>query len=846
MRNGIAGLSPKAAEEKLKQEGYNELPRKTGYSFFSILRGVVSEPMVFLLLSCGGLYFFIGDLHEAFILIISVIGIIGITLFQEIKTEKALEALKGLASPRALVVRGGKEIRIPGREVVREDIIVLAEGDRIPADAVLTSSSHLMVDESLLTGESVPVRKVSKSDNKDMGVSKVFSGTMVISGHGIAKVYATGPATEIGKIGAALKDAEQSESPIRQETKRLVRIVALAGFVFCLFVFFWFGAVRGDWLSGLLSGLTLAMGILPEEFPVVLTIFLALGAWRISKKKALVRRFAAIETLGAVDVLCVDKTGTLTENRMVVASLSAAGTHLEIRPQDRKPLPERLRELVAFGMLASQDITFDPVEIAIKEYGTEAAVAELDKYKDWVLEKEYPLSDDLLALSHVWRIPGGGYIIAAKGAPEAIAELCRLSDDVRRDIDKDIERMAEKGLRVLGVAKAEGDRKSALPRSQREFDFSFMGLVGFADPLRKSVPAAVEEAYQAGIRIIMITGDNPGTAMNIARWAGLEMSSRALSGSEIEAMSDDALRRALASKSICARVMPVQKLRIVRALKAGGRVVAMTGDGVNDAPALKEADIGIAMGMRGTDVARESADIVLLDDNFETIIKSVATGRRIYNNIRKAMAYIISIHIPIACLAVVPVIMDWPLILFPVHIVFLELIVDPACSIAFENEPSEKGAMQNPPRGKNEKLFSSATFYASLFQGLVVFATVLCLYVASIFEGYPAEISRTLAFASLVLSNIGLILANRSWNSSFLASLSVRNNALWAVIAWTAAFLAVVIYTPYLGRLFRFGALDLRLMAACFLVAAANTTIVETVEAIKKRGVKVSLLTKTK
>jgi len=597
------------------------------------------------------------------------------------------------------------------REVVKEDIIILREGDRIPADGNVLFCSNLLVNESMLTGESLAVRK-SEWDGKTKPTNPggddmpfVYSGTLVVQGHGMAKVTETGIHTEMGKIGKALQTINQEETLLKKETSQLVRNFAFAGMILCTFVVIVYGMTRGDWLNGLLAGVSLSMALLPEEFSVVLLIFLSMGAWRMSKRQVLTRRIPAVETLGSATVLCVDKTGTLTMNRMILSSLFSRAEFYDLANNGHLPLPEKFHELLEFGYLASQKDPFDPVEKEIKN-GTEKFLSDSEHVHDnWKLIREYPLSKNLLSLSNVWKsYDHRKYVIAANGSPEAIIDMCHLDEVQKKELISRVQSMADVGLRVLGVARSIS-QEELLPEMQHDFTFEFIGLIGFTDPIRPSVPAAVSECYTAGIRVIMITGDFPGTAMNIARQIGLKNLDGIITGPELAQMSMMELQEKIKVINIFARVMPEQKLAIVNALKANGEVVAMTGDGVNDAPALKSAHIGIAMGEQGTDVARESSAIVLLNDDFSSIVAAIRLGRRIFDNLKKAITYIFSVHVPIAGLALFPILFNLPLILLPAHIAFLELIIDPACSVVFEAEKEEKNIMQRPPRNLKEKFF---------------------------------------------------------------------------------------------------------------------------------------------
>jgi Ca2+-transporting ATPase len=825
-----AGLSHDEAARRLASEGPNELPSAKKRGPLHIVLEVVREPMFLLLIACGSLYLVLGDVGEALLLLGFVFVVVGITFFQERKTERALEALRDLSSPRALVVRSGEKRRIAGREVVPGDVLLLSEGDRVPADAVVHQSASLSVDESLLTGESVPVTKEAASGPVDVarpggdGTPFVFSGTLVIQGQGIAEVRSTGPRTEMGKIGRALEVLEVESSPLQRETGRLVKLFAFIGFGLCATVIVVFGLTRGDWLKGLLAGLTLGMAMLPEEFPVVLTIFLALGAWRISKRNVLTRRIPAVETLGSTTVLCVDKTGTLTLNRMSIADIAVGDEVLEVDAK-RTSLPEAFHPVVEFAILASPADPFDPMEKAMREFGEKTLASTEHLHRDWEFQREYPLSKELLAVSRVWRSPNENeFVIAAKGAPEAIADLCHLSAEERGTLGVRINALAGRGRRVLGVARAAFRKGDNLPGGQHDFDFRFLGLLGLSDPVRPGVPEAIAECRRAGIRVLMITGDYPGTAQSIAREIGLPNAEDVITGPELEAMSDEELRGRVKQIHLFARMVPEQKLRLVQALKAAGEVVAMTGDGVNDAPALKAAHIGIAMGGRGTDVAREAASLVLLDDAFESIVQAVKTGRRVFDNLKKAMLYIFVVHVPIAGLSLVPVLLGWPLVLLPIHVVFLELIIDPACTLVFEAEEDERGVMDRPPKALEEPLFGTRSLVVGLVQGGVVLAAQLILFALAL-PAIGEAGARAAVFTTMVVSNLGLILLSRAGTRSLLATLRSPNRPQAWVSGGALAFLALGLSVPELRSLFSFASLAPQTLALAVGAALASLAV---------------------
>ncbi len=841
--DSIRGLTGAEAARRLACDGPNELPSAARRTVPRIALGVIREPMFLLLVACGSIYFVLGDVTEGLMLLGFVFVIMAITFYQERKTERALEALKNLSSPRALVIRDGVERRVAGREVVRGDTIVVAEGDRVPADGVVLWHEGLSTDESLLTGESVPVEKRAGEETADMrspggdGLPFIFSGTMVVRGRGIAVVKATGLGTEIGRIGRALEALKPEPTRLQRETARLVRAFALAGLALCTIVIVAYALTRSDWIEGLLAGVTLAMAILPEEFPVVLTIFLALGAWHLSRKRVLTRHMPVIEALGSATVLCVDKTGTLTMNQMTVSELFAGGRTHDVRHRRPGALPETFHELLEFSILASQRDPFDPMEKAFKQFGDRCLADTEHLHDDWTLVREYPISERLLALSRVWKSPGGNeFVIAVKGAPEVVADLCHFDSARTEELSGAVTAMAGRGLRVLGVAKAYFRKGEELPGGQHDFPFQFIGLVGLADPVRPEVAGSLRECREASIRVVMVTGDYPGTARAIAREAGLDPAGEIVTGADLDGAGGSDLERHSARANIFARVRPEQKLVIVNTLKANGEIVAMTGDGVNDAPALKSAHIGIAMGGRGTDVAREAASLVLLDDDFSSIVKAVRMGRGIFDNLQKAMAYILAIHVPIAGLSLIPVLFKWPLVLLPVHIVFMELIIDPACSIVFEGEVEEKNIMRRPPRALGEPLFGRRTVLLSALQGLVVLAITLAVFAVARSLGRGADEARALTFATLVVANLALIFTNRSWTRTALETLRMPNRAAWLSTVGAIAFLALVLYVPFLRRLFHLATLHANDLAICLAAGVLGVVWFEAFKAVRRRA----------
>jgi Ca2+-transporting ATPase len=825
-----SGLSESEAKARLQAEGFNDLPSTERRTLLHIVGDVLREPMFALLLGAGAVYLVLGDLGEACILLAFATFSVLIAVVQQTRSERVLDALRDIASPRALVIRDGQRRRIPGREVARGDTIVLLEGDRVPADGVLVAVTDLQVDESLLTGESIAVRKTHAAQDIAMarpgGESTpfVYSGTLIVHGEGMAVVQATGPRSELGKIGQSLRHIAGEPPRLQVETRHLVGVFAALGIGASVLVIVVHGLIHGDWLQAVLGGIALGMSMLPEEFPLVLTAFMVMGAWRLSRARVLTRRAAAIEMLGAATVLCTDKTGTLTENRMTVAELRTPD--LQWRRDAGLPLPAALAGVIEAAMLASAPHPSDPMEKAIVELAGQDAGAGAGRK----LVRHYGLSPKLLAMSNVWEHDGQeGCSILAKGAPEAIASLCRFGDSDMTWLHRTVDDMAGRGERVLGVARANGVI-AALPESQAGFTFEFVGLVGFADPLRANVPHAVGECRSAGVRVIMITGDYPATARAIARQAGLD-GDAVIDGAELAKLEQPALKKRLQSTTVFARIMPEQKLRIVEALKANGEVVAMTGDGVNDAPALKAAHIGIAMGGRGTDVAREASSLVLLDDDFSSIVRTIRLGRRIYDNLRKASSYIVAVHVPIAGLAMLPLFFGLPFLLTPVHIAFLEMVIDPACSIVFEAERDERDLMRRPPRHGSSRLLSAAIGGWSLLQGaLALFALVVVFLAAG--RDMPEDELRALMFTSLVLINASLILVNRSFSSSLVSAIRRPNLFLWLLLTPVAVLLATALTWPPAMQLFRFGPFHIDDLAVSIAAALGVLLIAEAIKPV--------------
>jgi Ca2+-transporting ATPase len=802
---GLGGLTSAEAARRLAEFGPNEMPSPGGRSVLAIVLETMREPMFLLMFGAAVLYLVLGDLGEGLFLVAAAATSIGLVIAQEARSERALAALRELAQPKVKVVRDGAARTLPARDLVPEDIILIGEGDRLPADGLLVAGDVLSLDESALTGESAPVVKRLAESGQGFdpqaqphweGTPHVFSGTLVVRGQGVVRVGRTGARTALGRIGASLASIAAEPTPLQKSAGRLVTLLGGAALGFCALIAVAYGLLRHDWVDGLLYGVTVAISLVPEEFPMVLAVFMALGAWRLAKEKVLVRRSAVIEALGSATVLCVDKTGTLTENRMRVARLWREGRETDLEtPSDGDALSPSAQRLLEVGALASAVRPVDPMDRAIRERA--AAPTELTP-TDSEPERTWPLRPGLLAITQLWRMADTARLAAAKGAPEAIIKLCRLDATEADRLMGAVARFAEAGLRVLAVAVC--PTTDGFPEAPEAAAFQFEGLIGFRDPIRAEVPRALAEARRAGVRVVMITGDHPATALAVARQAGLDASGGVLQGQALAELPFPSLREQLREVNVFARIAPEQKLLIVEALKADGEVVAMTGDGVNDAPALEAAHIGVAMGQKGTDVAREAADLVLLDDSFPSIVAGVRLGRRIFDNLRRALIYVTAIHVPIAGVALAPILLGLPPILYPMHVVLLELAIDPICALAFEGEPSEAAAMTRPPRRADEGLFGARQLGAALIQGASILAGTLSLYVWALQNGPEAE-ARGAAFLALVVGNLALALSDSLAPGG---KLFARHRlAYWAIAGVAVLALAMALEAPWLEAIFR-------------------------------------------
>lgn len=821
MAEKYEGLTLEEVTKLQKQYGYNEFVKTEKPSAIKKFLGVFKEPMFILLFGTALLYFLLGEINEACIMMFFVIFVASITFIQEWRTEKTLHALKELTSQEVKVLRDGKEMKIKSSELVPGDIVYLSEGERIPADCEVLKVSNFSVDESVLTGEAEPVFKVTKGsldnkesaeENKDYWKSDmVYAGTLSIFGKSIVRVVFTGFNTEYGKIGKAIRETKDELTPLQKKVQSLVKNLALVGLVLCILVIGLTYLYNHNIVQSILSGLTLAMGIIPEEFPVVLTVFLSLGAFRLAKKNTIMRKVSAVETLGSTTILAVDKTGTITKNEMTVKSVFYNNFYIPEKFND-----EYISNLM---VLACEKDPYDPMEKAILQLVSKN-INTNSKELNMEIAHKIAFDSKTKRMANIFKAEEG-YYVAAKGSPETILPLCSLKDNEKNAILEAIDDMASRGLRVIALADL---NTSKVQEDMDEYNLNFRGLIGLQDPPKEGVKEAIELCKNAGIRVIMITGDYNKTAMAVGNEIGLKFKSCAITGEEIDNMSEEELCEAVKHCDIFSRVIPEHKMRIVKALKANGEIVAMTGDGVNDAPALKNADIGIAMGKRGTDVAKEAAHMILMDDNFTTIVNSVRDGRRIFDNIRKAMVYIMVIHIPIMTLALFSPVFNLPQILLPVHIVLLELIIDPTCSIVFEGEEAEPYIMEESPRNPKEPLLTKSMTIKVILQGTAMFLATFLPFHFMVDNGVTVEVARSFALVTLVTSNVILVLVNRS-NTQYLYSIfkEKQNKARLFINSLAMIMVFAITYVPFMQPIFKTSNLSLSMLAYSIILGILSS-----------------------
>ncbi|MBZ9633981.1 cation-translocating P-type ATPase [Clostridium sp. FP1] len=815
MKNNLLnGLNNEQVEALRAKYGFNELIKTKKSNPILKFLSVFKEPMFLLLAGAATLYFVLGEPGEGSIMLIFVIFVATITFLQEWKTEKTIDALKDLTAPHVTAMRNGKKQVIKSSELVPSDIIFLSEGNRIPADCEVIEESNFSVDESSLTGESEPVYKVvvgTIDSSKDyFKQDYLYAGTLSNFGKCTAKVKTIGFETEYGKIGKAISETKQELSPLQNKVNYLVKTLAIAGFILCILVITFSYMHTSEFVKSILAGITLAMAIIPEEFPVVLTIFLSLGAFRLAKKNTLIRSIPAVETLGSATVLCVDKTGTITQNIMRAKAIYSNGFIDPDKMQDK--------DLAKLLVLACEKDPYDPMEKAIVDAGKNKI--DITELYNLELSKKFAFDSKTKRMANIYK-ENAIYYVAAKGSPETILPLCNLTQNEEIQILDIIDGMANKGLRVLALADLV---TSTLNDSLEQYSLCFKGLIGLQDPPKEGVEDAINVCKKAGVRVMMITGDYCKTAMAIGNEIGLESNNCAITGDEIDAMTEDELCTAVSHCDVFSRVIPEHKMKIVKALKKNGEIVAMTGDGVNDAPALKNANIGIAMGKRGTEVAKEAADMILMDDNFTTIVHSIEDGRRVFDNIRKAMVYIMIIHIPIMTLALFSPIFNLPQILLPVHIVLLELILDPTCSIVFEGEPAEDYIMEQPPRSPEEPLLTKGLTKKVLLQGTTMFLASFLPFHYMVDSGLSADFARTFSLMVLIVGNVILVLVNRS-NTKYLISIFKEkgSKARFYINSLALVMLFSIVYIPAAHPIFKTVAMNFKTAILACILGATST-----------------------
>ncbi|GIL22928.1 MAG: ATPase [Bacteroidota bacterium] len=817
----LFGLSDSEVQANRARYGRNVSVGEKQNRFLQAAGEIATEPLFIILVCTAGIYFFLGETGEGIIMLVALGFVSGISLFQESRSRTAVDALKKLSTPLAKVIRNGAEQKIAIEEIVMEDLLVLEDGNVVPADAVLLQSHDFSVNESIITGESVPVERQVND--------KLFQGTLIQTGSCIARVVAIGKQTEFGKIGQSLRKVDVEKTPLQIQIKNFVRKMVAAGVVAFLIVWGINYYLSGELLQSLLRGLTLAMSVLPEEIPVAFSTFMALGAYHLYKKRVIARAPTSVEALGAATVICLDKTGTLTENEM---RLSAVYDFQKDTLHNYTEHPV-FTEVLEYAMMASEKKPFDPMEKSIHElYGR---LAPTDKRPQLSFVHEYPLGGKPPIMTHVWH-DGRNRLIACKGGVETVLAQCGLSEQDRSKTEAIAHELGTRGFRVLAVARSL--HQETLPTSQHELKFELLGLVGFSDPPRKNIRSILQKFYRAGIQVKMVTGDYTETAISIARQVEMKMVGQPLTGTQVMQMTQAALQQQVGNTTIFARMFPEAKLRVIEALKANGEVVAMTGDGVNDGPALKAAHIGVAMGLRGSEVARKAASFVLADDNLEHMPEAIELGRRIYENLKKAIQYIISIHIPIILIVTIPLILLWEYIdLFsPVHVIFLELIMGPTCSVIFENEPIEANSMARPPRKMTRTFFSWSELSLSMAQGLII--TAVCLATGYYFmkTGHSEAFVRTIVYTTLIFSNLFLTLANRSFYYSVLTTLRYRNPLIPMILIISLVILFLSIYVEPVQREFGFEAIAPDKIVLCLVLAFVGVMWIELYKWRKRLG----------
>lgn len=822
----LKGLTEAEVAVSREKYGYNRLEAVKKETWINLLINILKEPMLILLICVSFIYVIIGDYGEALFMFAAIVGVTAISFYQDNRSKKALEELEKLNEPLSKVIRNSKIVKIPTFEIVVGDLCITEEGSLINADGKIVHSNDFSVNESSLTGESFSVFKDSTSED-----NKVYSGTITISGLAVFEVERIGKETRVGKIGESILNIKEEISPLQLQIRNFVKGMAIVGLIIFLAVCVFSYVKTQDFVTSLLSGLTLAMSVLPEEIPVAFTTFMALGAWKLMREGIIIKRSSIVETLGSVTVICTDKTGTITENSMQLKYLY--DYHSDEIYEQEKFDSEKLNELIDYAMWSSEPVPFDPMEITLHKIYEKTQNP--DKRKDYQLFHEYPLEGKPPMMTHLFENELKDRIIAAKGAPEAILNVSQLSEEEQNKIRKVIKEFGEQGYRVLGVAKSHLEGNN-FPEKQQDFIFEFLGLTVFYDPPKKGIKNVFQHIYDAGIDVKVITGDNADTTKAIALQAGIKNNAPAVNGSEIAAGSEENLITLTENTALFTRMFPEAKLRVINALKAHGDVVAMLGDGVNDGPALKAAHIGVAMGNKGTEIAKSAAALVITNDDLEKLVVGIAAGRRIYANIKKAVQYIISIHIPIILTVSLPLFLGWvfPHIFTPVHVIFLELVMGPTCSIVYENEPIERNAMQKPPRKLTDTFLNLKELTVSIIQGLVITAGILWMYQYSVAIGNDEVRTRALVFCTLIFANILLSLVNRSFYYSILESFKNRNYLLSGISLLVLALMFLILYVKPVSGFFSVTALTIKELGLALLVAAISVLWFEVYKLFKR------------
>lgn len=788
----FAGLTDREVEESRSAHGRNKVETTTKNYFWSALKSMLKEPMLLLLATASILYFIHGDIAEAVFLLAAIVLVASISRYQEKRSKIALEALRKLTQPKSKVIRNNTITEIDSEDIVIGDLLVVDEGFLIPADGIIIQSNDFMVNEAILTGESLPVEK-----DVTPGKNEVFQGTQVLAGLAICQTTAIGIKTRLGQIEKSLSAVKEEKSPLQIQIENFVKKMAAVGIVFFVTIWAFNFYNTGSIVDSLLNALTLAMSILPEEIPVAFATFMALGAWRLAQLGIIVKNTKTVETLGSATVICVDKTGTITKNEMMLIGIYVAEANTVLEPQDT----DDIRDVIRMAMWASEPLPFDPMEKAIHDCYKQ--VCEYDERPDYKLVHEYPLSGKPPFMTHVFTNEKGEKIIAAKGAPEAILHHSQLSDVQREQSLQALESLTQAGYRVLGVGQALNVNE--LPASQTEYKFNFKGFVAFYDPPKENIPSVLEAFYKAGLKVKIITGDNEKTTSTIASQIQLRGADKTITGDQLMIQTDAGLLTTVNNTTIFARMFPDAKLRVIEALKKQGEIVAMIGDGVNDAPALKAANIGIAMGHKGSEIAKQSSALVLADDDLAKMVDAIEAGRKIYANLKKAIQYIISIHIPIILIVFLPLVLGWiyPVIFSPVHVIFLELIMGPTCSVIYENEPMEANAMNEKPRTFTTTFFNLRELSTSLLQGLAITAGLIAIYGYTVNQGGSNLLITSTVFIALITANITLTLVNRSFVYSVFTTMRYRNKLVPLIIGITVALVFAIFTIPTLREFFR-------------------------------------------